>query len=898
MFKVNAKGQDEIHSKDKKESVETYSAIPPLKSIRPAPTQLLKDLEMTYLDTGLDNSMKFLYQMVVSTLNIIQPNTWSDFEANIGPLTGNSTWDVSSPGSGNKIGKLLSHWVGYTVCIAVGIMILLLIPTAGVCFCCYKVCGTCKVNSRETSRSRCALRIFTIIMSVITVILIIGVVALFISSTLVGQQLLNRENGTLGNLNKNLKHIDQLKESFISQTRNQVIEDVSRRTQEAEIMMADLPEKAVLTIDQASKASAVLDEVHQFSYSLDMIDEVFERINNTVHKLINDEETLNSSLHEIRNDMREDMNNCTCLPEHCSRLMDLIDSLTIQVDFRKVDSVEDVIETVENASSLNRTLDHVTELLETRSKEIAHSVESKMQNAIEIMENMRLKTEEAFQLVIHDVDSKLNLSHWAQEIANIQDQYISPYGTIIHYGFIGISAIVLLCVFFFILALLCGIFGKVNTKYEWCDRRTAPIALSHGLGLFLSLGMVISAVSLVFFITGGLAQTEVCRYLVNPNYRDQVYPIADKLIQKFGHFSISTRQTFTQCYNNETVYTVFERQLGAEGFNITELTKQHISHLVEELDKIRKDEIYFDEVDIFNSDLECTLGSVQGEFDEIKWGSYFTELKKNVTTYDPVSVRNNICLCRNMCVYAVKLLELQPFISNMSREMESLKLDVLKARMLLDTHNVTRLIKHLKDSEDFINYFGRTILSQMLKHTADELEREMRQLSAEAVGKLRHEIGHCRLMYDDVMAGISAVCIKFLYPLDAFSFILGICLILFLSSVIIAPKLISLYKNVGQVKPKHVKNKPEKVAEEHEMKIWTVHQEMISQTKKVPKEDKSDPDLPPPYDSSEYTIRYPNDFYIEQKSHIPTVLKSTVRIKTLSHRKGSNSKLNEKSQVY
>ncbi|NXP55861.1 PRM1A protein, partial [Heliornis fulica] len=69
------------------------------------------------------SSMPGLVQMALGFLRLVQPNALPIGE-----------WMVV--GSGDAVGGLLLYLLGFLVCIAIGLLFIILMPLVGCCFCC------------------------------------------------------------------------------------------------------------------------------------------------------------------------------------------------------------------------------------------------------------------------------------------------------------------------------------------------------------------------------------------------------------------------------------------------------------------------------------------------------------------------------------------------------------------------------------------------------------------------------------------------------------------------------------------------------------------------------------------------------------------------------------------
>ncbi|KAK0135621.1 Prominin-1-A [Merluccius polli] len=130
-----------------------------------------------YLDNPVvDTGAGFMSLLVQSFLNTVQPNPFP--QALILLLT---TDNVSDPAT---IKTFLRYETGFLVCVAIGVLYIVLMPLVGIFLACCRCCGNCggKMYQKQTSSINCRRRAIYWTLFVTTVVLFAGNVCMFKSN--------------------------------------------------------------------------------------------------------------------------------------------------------------------------------------------------------------------------------------------------------------------------------------------------------------------------------------------------------------------------------------------------------------------------------------------------------------------------------------------------------------------------------------------------------------------------------------------------------------------------------------------------------------------------------------------------------------------------------------------
>ncbi|KAM4896666.1 prominin-1-A-like isoform 3-T3 [Sylvia borin] len=138
-----------------------------------------------------------LVTMAHGFLRLVQPNALPTELINFG--------QPQSEFSHEDIHKLLLYELGFLICVAIGVLFIILVPLVGCCFCCCRCCGNCggRMYQKQGRRMRCRRRALCASVLLVSAFLLAGGVCALISNTRFSQAV----KSTFPNVNNTLEDV-------------------------------------------------------------------------------------------------------------------------------------------------------------------------------------------------------------------------------------------------------------------------------------------------------------------------------------------------------------------------------------------------------------------------------------------------------------------------------------------------------------------------------------------------------------------------------------------------------------------------------------------------------------------------------------------------------------------
>lgn len=108
--------------------------------------------------------------------------------------------------------------------------------------------------------------------------------------------------------------------------------------------------------------------------------------------------------------------------------------------------------------------------------------------------------------------------------------------------------------------------------------------------------------------------------------------------------------------------------------------------------------------------------------------------------------------------------------------------------------NMNEIINELENAQQYINVEGKTFVTDTLKGLVDHLKAEIKKYIDFIVESIRSDVGKCGPIANVYKSGVTAVCSKFVDPLNGFWAGTAWCVLLFIPTIVICVKLSSLYQ--------------------------------------------------------------------------------------------------------
>jgi len=706
----------------------------------------------------------------------------------------------------------LIHYIGFLVCAAIGIVGFFTMILVAMIFPCCRCCGRCGAKDpehrKQKRKSRCCIRACEISMAIVTISLLLANLPLYAVNEKFYPQLktdfFKEVSSSLGMIDGFMKKIPgemsaAVYDSFIE------LEDSLFQT------LDNIPADSMTAIDDATGVVTSLEELSTFTGNLPALDTTMSDAIQLAVALDQNTATLWTDYTAINSSMATKLTGCSS--ESCQNLVGLMASVRIAVNFTVVDETLTPKQQIIDLAIQNGLIDLVnnsTSQLDEINKLITDSTADTTEQ-IKVQCILADRQIEAALIDLNETVGSLDIATIQEEIISFQN-YVELPADIVYYCILGLSIVMSLIVALNIVGLLLGILlppsrpqpsATGSTRRKCCsrDKSLASHFLMFSVALtFIFYWFYLLIVS-ILFVTGGLAETEACRHVINYDNKRSAEVLAifdnwanESLYESTG-IDVLPFNIYGQCAGDVTVYQALNL---AQKWNLSEVTdSEELDKAIEDLKAIK---IVLPQVNFTNDNLNRMLFDLENALNPTALNT--TRLIEYVS--GPITVPD-LRVIRDAASTVTGGVDLSPEVgalrdlidADLSR-IESYR-DVLidqltKVRVYIGNINFTATALTLDFAQQELNANGDEIVGKFVNDTADEIYLDVTQYTENTVDAVENDIAQCLPIYDSVTTIIDATCVAMIYPINGFWFCLGWGLAFLIPSLVLAVQLATVYR--------------------------------------------------------------------------------------------------------
>ncbi|XP_026284364.1 prominin-like protein isoform X1 [Frankliniella occidentalis] len=736
--------------------------------------------------------------------------------------------------------SLVAYYGGLLGVVLVGLVLVAVLPVAGLMFCCCRCTGRCGARSQPFDKRHdpCRRHFFGVLLSAIAIALLFGVVCAFVTNEYM-------EKGVRELPNKTSIIIDDTR-LFLQNTQKEInhllIDNYKELSTALDKSLDSSGEKMNRQLAEISHATS-LDNLTQLVAGLGNIKADLAEVSSITDQLKSSARILKKGLMRVKNSLIDISARCKRIAQ-CNGVINeysqQIDQIAIKEQFddmldKYFPKLPNITESLQAVSGLvseevKRELTNGKRQLDNVQREIQRTVD----NAIPTISTSIAKTGDDVGRIAREITKYLDNADQAVfrntevplDQAKFYIQQFSPY----RYDMdLSVSCMLLLILVPITLGLFCGFCGKrPDAAYndDSCTKGSGARLLMIAVWLILLLSSFIIIIVLMHFALGVVAQRTVCEPLREPQYNqifslvDQVIPL-EKILQvqvldnhrrgrhrrmQPAHTSISS--VIVACHQNRTIYDVLNLE---SRVNVSEvLTFANNRNLQEALDAIRDRLNVEGEIVILPDQAKRKLAELAESSPTIPFDTYTEVLGQKITELnftdfanvlqtvasriDDISIQDELKVeAKSLIHYQRDIEELAVFAHNLSEKVKELK-DHLNINHNSLKDAIYGLMNEVIKAQDYLNKDGPQKLLEIAQQFADEFLSHVRHYMQRVVDHTHSEVGKCWPLSRVYNATLIATCDEILNPFNGFWASVGWCLLLFIPSIILSVKLATLYQ--------------------------------------------------------------------------------------------------------
>ncbi|XP_059179877.1 prominin-2 [Centropristis striata] len=762
-----------------------------------------------YQDTeGKDSSAGFMAPFVQSFLNTVQPNPFpKDLILKLLKLQ-----DYKQVQSDQELLKeVLVYEVGFLVCVAIGIVYIVLVPVVGFFLACCRCCGNCggKMYQKQTSSINCRRRTLYWTTFVTTVIILAGNICMFKSNEAVKvcvDQSQVKLNQTIDNIRSFLTAVPQQVNHVVNESFT-TVEEVSRNLDAIGPQLgAEVKERFRGTLDPALNSVRLLDQ-ETVNANLQL-----NTLNSSLAQLQSSTDRLQANVTNVRNQINQTLSKPNCIG--CNILQPELQNLKLDtsIDTSSLNEFQSALDEIKK-TNLKSQIKKVEDYFHSIPQRITNETKDVVQSSKQMLDNIKTQISQVTNNIpLSALNNVFETLNQAQRQIDMATSEVERAENIRWAVCVALSCVVLLVVVCSLLGLVLGPLG-LSPKSNPTERSSTAdcggtfLMMSAGFSFLFSWLFMIAV--LVLFLLGGNVYTLVCRPWSNGRLLEFIdtpglIPGLDIGSTLGLKNNISISAIYSDCEKNQPLWTTL-----------------HLNELVN-LDDLLNVSKYTQQIQQHFEDTDITLSSVTLLSPEVKNQlSSFPSKASSIDTTAFIQQMNSISSI-NLNTTAEKLdilantqpnSDIQKELQNGARDLRQIQADI-ETTIIPQLKNLNSTIKSLGSIVEKINGTVGEVLSNvgaaqdfLNTNTTQIVKTESRkfmdcQLSYFIMYAdwanitITQQVGRCGPVAEAVDSVEFIVCSHMVESLNAFWFSLGWCLIFFIPSIIFVIKLAKYYRRM------------------------------------------------------------------------------------------------------
>uniref|UniRef100_A0A3Q2UZI4 Prominin-1-A-like n=1 Tax=Haplochromis burtoni TaxID=8153 RepID=A0A3Q2UZI4_HAPBU len=689
-----------------------------------------------YHNTAKYNSKTgFMSAIVQSFLHTVEPNTFSSVKEFQRGLPDQAT-----------IKEILVHKVGFLVCIAIGILYIVLMPIVGFFLACCRCCGNCggkMYQEQSSSIHRCRKTLYWCAFAT-TIIILAGNVCMFRSNEAFKVSV-DKGPGELINTIENINTFF----TNVPEQINLVVDESNKTVDEVKKNLKGKKKELTMKEQRNNYCTTKLLQYISHPSEIQNTSRQLKTLNSSLVQLQSSADRVQANITAVKSSINQTLSDSRC--QNCTTLSQVLQSLTVDttIDTRGLSKFQSAVDKANQAdltSQINKYFQNIPQMVNNETNNIVQS-STKQLDSIQAQIS---QFKNYFPVsALTDVSRTLNTTQ--TEIKNILPQ-INDAEFIRWSVCVTLCCVVLLVVVCNALGLVLGPLGlkpKEDPMKRSCTANCGGIFLMMSAGFSFLFSWLFMIVVIILFLVGENVYTLVCRPWNNGQLLKLVdssglIPLPQITLSSGMKMNISISDIYRNCEENQALWTALNLSQIIDLGNLLNVSKYTGS--------VQQD---FENTNISLPSVAFLSDDIKNQLQDIS-----TEAKK----FDFTAIMQQVCLF--LC-------------GSLTGTVEEVLSNVQAAQDFLKT-NATRIVKN--ESKTFLD----CQLHYFIAYT------DWAKLM------ITQQVGRCGPVAGALDSVDVIVCAYMVESLNAFWFSLGWCIMFFIPGIIFSIKLAKYYRRMKE----------------------------------------------------------------------------------------------------
>ncbi|XP_050982648.1 prominin-2 [Labeo rohita] len=755
------------------------------------------------IPSKLTFSSDFMSPFVHSFLGTVQPN----------PFPKDLLIRVTKDRNLNTelVKEVLQYEIGFLVCVAIGILYIVLMPLIGLIFACCRCCGNCggRMHQKQTKNIHCKRRSFYLVTFLITVLILAGNICMFLSSTNTSEtvnrtpteltNILENVKGYLTNIPKQIQNVTNVAGVTVDKVKNNLVET-------GPLLGRSIQNGLKGPLDPA------FNSITEIARVINSTSQGLLHLNKTLELLKPKVDVVQTNLSAVRQRINNTLHSSECV--NCTSLQPELDKLSLDgsLEFPDQNDLRSAVDKAINADVIGQA---------NKGRDFFDSIPEKVKNETKLSVQMALLELDKIKRQITSVTDGLpldvlkNISEpltQAQKSIKDVSPLIDRSSQISRAVGLILSCLILLVVICNFLGLLLGVAGlkpKNNPTERSGTSNCGGIFFMAGVGFSFLVSWIFMLVVLILFIVGGNGYTLVCKPLQNK----ELIQLIDTpgVIPNFNlsttlnlNINLKVTNVYSDCQQNKALWTTFHLN------EIFDLNKElNVSRYTQDIYKTFEDaQINIANITILTPEVKSQLNNFSSSASSMNFSNIIqqindvsgTNLSSAAEKLDILADKqSNPSIKGQLQGQAKDLRDIQTEITtNIMPLLLELNTTIknLSAVASQITAAVDSLLKKVGYAQDVLNYNISQIVKTESKSFIDCQLEIFKAFVHWANQTITEKVGRCRPAAAAIDRSEELLCKHLVESLNAFWLSLGWCMMFLIPSIIFSVKLAKYYRRM------------------------------------------------------------------------------------------------------
>uniref|UniRef100_A0A8C4IAW4 Prominin 1 b n=1 Tax=Dicentrarchus labrax TaxID=13489 RepID=A0A8C4IAW4_DICLA len=766
-----------------------------------------------------------LFHMVHAFLYAVQPNSFPKdlivkvIQQNMGGIK-IEEWRKYD----DCLNPVLLQWIhyeaGFLICATIGILIVVLTPIIGMCFCVCRCCENCggEMHQRQRKNADCQRGFYTASLVATSIFIVVGVLIAYAANHNVSIQI----KSTRRLINTNMRDM----KTFANNTPAQIEYLTAQYTTAKNKVLSELDNIGPLLggrIHSQLEKEVVpsLDTALRMAGAMRETKEALENVSSSLEVLQEGTGQLQARLTGERASLSNTLSDPACtngaVSPTCNTIRSTLSQLGISADYSKLRDVSHALDNIDTVLKTDLTnivqkgyssFNDTPRLVKEQTKNIVSGVKGTLDKiGAEINGFSKMFPVEA---------SLANFTIFLnQGLKNIESYYpqIDQMDFYRWIGCVAVLCLVVLVLAFNILGLLCGSCGydkQATPTTRGCLSNTGGNLLMAGVGFSFIFVWVLMAMVTTFFIVGGNVEKLVCEPLANR----QLFKIIDTpflvhpakknflpgMLFQNPNIDLTLGSMYRDCFENNGLYHALQLETM---FNINSFLNRTVynNDLAKVFESVQVDLQHITLLEQAGRD--NLINFANSGIGQIDYEAYLAEVNKGVTLVDLLSFSTDLEAQADQLPRGALENALKGHASSIRQIHREQVVPMEQAMVITFRHNTntTHILNSynlpaIDAAEYLITNNASHVVKQETKGYVQSLVGYFRQYTEWVKNSLTAEVAQCKPISNIVDSMEIVACSFIVDSVNTFWFGLGGCCILLIPSIIFSVKLAKYYRRM------------------------------------------------------------------------------------------------------